>query len=121
MPRRFSRRRILLACLAVCALAVAVTAFAQDGAATVPAATATVLDSAAGVGGVGVTALLGIQGLAAVNRFNENFSRAVTALEQLNNNGVKVEDVRTHAAAVTGLAVAVREFADNRRGPLNPN
>ena len=118
--RRFSRSRILGACLAVCALAVAFSAFAQDGVPASAGASA-VLDSAAGVGGVGVTALLGVQALAAVNRFNESFSRAVSALEQLNNHGVKVEDVRTHAAAVTGLAGAVRDFADNRRGPVNPS
>ena len=118
--RRFSRSRILGACLAVCALAVAFSAFAQDGVPASAGASA-VLDSAAGVGGVGVTALLGVQALAAVNRFNESFSRAVSALEQLNNHGVKVEDVRTHAAAVTGLAGAVREFTDNRRGPVNPS
>lgn len=115
-----SRSRILLACLVLCALAVAFSAFAQEGPAATVGASA-ILDSAANVGGVSVTALLGAQALAAANRFNESFSRAVTALEQLNNNGVKVEDVRTHAAAVTGLAGAVRDFADQRHRPLNPN
>ena len=107
---------LVLAIFLVTVLGVFAVAGAQDGSAPVHAAVTT--GDVTSLGDIGVKGVLGWQALLAMQRGLDAFGRFVTAVERIVSEGVKVEDVRTHASAVVDLADAVRAHrADHRPGP----
>ena len=108
---------LVLAIFLVTVLGVFAVAGAQDGAA--PAAThAVTTGDITAFGDMGVKGVLGWQALLTAQRGLDAFGRLVTAVERIVSEGVKVEDVRTHASAVVDLADAVRStHRDHRAGP----
>ena len=84
--------------------AVLVTAIAQDGGGGAPVKT----DDVTHIVGLGAQGFFGYQAVLLANRFVDTFARGVAGLERVLSDGIKVDDVRTHAAAVVDLAEAVR-------------
>lgn len=115
-------RYLVLAIVVFTVLGMVAVAGAQDG--TTPAAAAHALTSEdiASAGDIGVKGILGWQALLTLQRGLDAFGRLVTAVERVVAEGVKVEDVRTHAGAVVDLADAVRGATANvhRVPPAGP-
>lgn len=108
---------LVLAIFLATVLGVFAVAGAQDGAAPAAAHAVTTGDMTS-LGDIGVKGVLGWQALLAMQRGLDAFGRFVTAVERIVAEGVKVEDVRTHASAVVDLADAVRStHRDHRAGP----
>lgn len=107
---------LVLAVVAFTIMGVLAVAGAQDG--TVAPAPGVVLrpDDITNLGGLGVTGLVGWQAVMLAQRFVDTFGRAVMAVERIVAEGVRVDDVRTHASAVVDLADAVRG-STHRAGP----
>lgn len=112
-------RYLVLAIVVFTVLGVFAVAGAQDGAAPAHAAVLTTGDVTS-LGDMGVKGILGWQALLTLQRGLDAFGRLVTAVERVVAEGVKVEDVRTHAGAVVDLANAVRGAAHAHQGPGAP-
>lgn len=109
---------LVLAVVVFTVVGVLAVAGAQDGVAA-PAPGVTLRpDDITNLGGLGVTGLVGWQAVMLAQRFVDTFGRAVTAVERIVSEGVRVDDVRTHASAVVDLADAVRGSA-HRTPPAN--